>query len=121
MSDAEDYLRFCEMLLNGGQGNGHRLLSPRTVEMMTSLFVPDSLPGRTKGRGFGLSVQIVTDAIAASARISNGSYGWEGAFGTHFWIDPKEKLIGILLVHVDTPTRQLNGDFENAVMQAIIE
>ena len=121
MSDAEDYLHFCEMLLNGGQRNGQRLLSPRTVDLMSSVFVPDTLPGRTKGRGFGLSVQVVTDSIAANARISKGSYGWEGAFGTHFWIDPNEKLIGILLVHVDTPTRQLNPDFENAVMQAIIE
>jgi CubicO group peptidase (beta-lactamase class C family) len=121
MSDAEDYLRFCEMLLNGGQGNGHRLLSPRTVNLMSSVFVPDTLPGRTKGRGFGLSVSVVTDAVAANTRVSNGSCGWDGAFGTRFWIDPKEKLIGILLVHVDTLTRQLNGDFENAVMQAIIE
>jgi CubicO group peptidase (beta-lactamase class C family) len=121
ISDAEDYLQFCQMLANGGQLNGKRLLSPKTVELMSSIFVPDTLPGRQKGRGFGLSVQVTSDAIAANTRISNGSYGWEGAFGTHFWVDPKEKVVGILMIQTDNPNRELNGDFENAVMQAIIE
>jgi CubicO group peptidase (beta-lactamase class C family) len=121
MSDAEDYLQFGEMLANGGQLNGVRLLSPRTVELMSSIFAPDTLPGRAKGRGFGLSVQVISDAIAANTRISNGSYGWDGAFGTHFWVDPKEKIVGILMIQTDNPNRELNGDFENAVMQAIIE
>ena len=121
MSDAEDYLQFGEMLANGGQLNGTRLLSPKTVELMSSIFAPDTLPGRPKGRGFGLSVQVISDAIAANTRISNGSYGWDGAFGTHFWVDPKEKIVGILMIQTDNPNRELNGDFENAVMQAIIE
>jgi CubicO group peptidase (beta-lactamase class C family) len=121
MSDAEDYLQFGEMLANGGQLNGKRLLSPKTVELMSSIFAPDTLPGRAKGRGFGLSVQVISDAIAANTRISNGSYGWDGAFGTHFWVDPKEKIVGILMIQTDNPNRELNGDFETAVMQAIIE
>jgi CubicO group peptidase (beta-lactamase class C family) len=121
MSDAEDYLQFGEMLANGGQLNGVRLLSPKTVELMSSIFAPDTLPGRPRGRGFGLSVQVISDAIAANTRISNGSYGWDGAFGTHFWVDPREKIVGILMIQTDNPNRDLNGDFENAVMQAIIE
>lgn len=121
MSDAEDYLQFGEMLANGGQLNGKRLLSPKTVELMSSVFAPDTLPGRPKGRGFGLSVQVITDAVAANTRISNGSYGWDGAFGTHFWVDPKEKIVGILMIQTDNPNRELNGDFENAVMQAVVE
>jgi CubicO group peptidase (beta-lactamase class C family) len=121
MSDGEDYLQFGEMLANGGQLNGKRLLSPKTVELMSSIFAPDTLPGRAKGRGFGLSVQVISDAIAANTRISNGSYGWDGAFGTHFWVDPKEKIVGILMIQTDNPNRELNGDFENAVMQSIIE
>jgi CubicO group peptidase (beta-lactamase class C family) len=121
MADAEDYLQFAQMLANGGQLNGKRLLSPRTVELMSSVIAPDTLPGRPKGRSFGLSVQVTNDAIAAGARISNGSYGWDGAFGTHFWVDPKEKLVGILMVQTDNPNRELNGDFENAVMQSIVE
>jgi len=121
MSDAEDYLQFGQMLSNGGQLNGKRLLSPKTVELMGSIFAPDTLPGRPKGRSFGLSVQVINDAVLANTRISNGSYGWDGAFGTHFWVDPKEKIVGILMIQTDNPNRELNGDFENAVMQAIVE
>jgi CubicO group peptidase (beta-lactamase class C family) len=121
LSDAEDYLQFCQMLLNGGQLNGKRLLGPRTVDLMSSIFAPDTLPGRTKGRGFGLSVQVISDAVAANTRISNGSYGWDGTFGTHFWVDPKEKMIAILLIQTDNPILALNGEFENAVMQAVVE
>jgi CubicO group peptidase (beta-lactamase class C family) len=121
MTDAEDYLQFGQMLLNGGQLNGQRLLSPKTVEMMSAVHVPDTLPGRPKGRSFGLSVQVVSDAIAANYRVSDGSYGWDGAFGTHFWVDPKEKIVGILMIQTNNPNRELDRDFENAVMQAIVE
>jgi CubicO group peptidase (beta-lactamase class C family) len=121
MSTTEDYARFGEMLLEGGQLNGKRLLSPKTVEMMRSVFAPDTLPGRAPGRGFGLSVQVVSDPIAAGYRVSQGSFGWDGAFGTHFWIDPKEKLVGVLMIQTDNPNRQLDRDFESAVMQSIVE
>jgi CubicO group peptidase (beta-lactamase class C family) len=121
LSTAEDYARFAGMLLDGGQGNGHRLLSPRTVELMGSVFVPDTLAGRQPGRGYGLSVQVTSDPIAAGQRVSKGTFGWDGAYGTHFWIDPKEKLLGILMIQTDNPNRQLDRDFENAVMQAVVE
>jgi CubicO group peptidase (beta-lactamase class C family) len=121
MTDAEDYLQFGEMLLNGGMWNGKRLLSPKTIELMSSVHVPDTLPGRPKGRSFGLSVQVVSDANAASYRVSDGSFGWDGAFGTHFWVDPKENVVGIMLVQTNNPNRELDRDFENAVMQAMVE
>jgi CubicO group peptidase (beta-lactamase class C family) len=121
MTDAADYLQFGQMLLDGGQLNGKRLLSPKTVELMSSVFAPDSLPGRQRGRGFGLSVQVVGDPVAAGYRVSAGSFGWDGAFGTHFWVDPTEKVVGILMIQTDNPNRQLDRDFENAVMQAIVE
>ena len=121
MTDADDYLQFGQMLLDGGQLNGKRLLSPRTVDLMSSVFAPDTLPGRARGRGFGLSVQVVSDPVAAGYRVSPGSFGWDGAFGTHFWVDPKEKVVGILMIQTDNPNRQLDRDFENAVMQAIVE
>lgn len=120
-STAEDYAIFAQMLLDGGQWNGQRILSPRTVELMASVFVPDTMPGRAPGRGFGLSVQVVSDPVAAGQRVSKGSFGWDGAFGTHFWIDPKEKVVGIMMIQTDNPNRQLDRDFENAVMQAIVE
>ena len=120
LSTAEDYARFASMLLNGGQGNGRRLLSPTTVEMMRSVFVPDTLPGRQPGRGYGLSVQVTSDPIAAGQRVSRGSFGWDGAYGTHFWIDPKENIVGIMMIQTDNPNRQLDRDFENAVFQSIV-
>ena len=121
MSSAEDYLQFGQMLANRGELNGKRLLGPKTVETMSSVFVPDTLPGRAKGRGFGLSVQVISDHIAANTPISNGSFGWDGAFGTHFWVDPKEKIVGLFMIQAAGPNRLMNPDFENAVMQALIE
>jgi CubicO group peptidase (beta-lactamase class C family) len=120
-STIQDYAVFAQMLLDGGQWNGKRLLSPRTVELMSSVFVPDTLPGRAPGRGFGLSVQVISNPITAGQRVSTGSYGWDGAFGTHFWIDPKEKIVGIMMIQTANSDRQLDRDFENAVMQAIVE
>jgi len=121
MSSAEDYLQFGQMLANGGELNGKRLLGPKTVELMSSVFVPDTLPGRVKGRGFGLSVQVITDHIAANTPISNGSFGWDGAYGTHFWVDPKEKIVGLFMIQASGPRPSMNLDFETAVMQALIE
>jgi CubicO group peptidase (beta-lactamase class C family) len=64
---------------------------------------------------------VVSDAITAGYRVSDGSYGWDGAFGTHFWVDPKEKIVGILMVQANNPNPELDRDFENAVMQALVE
>jgi CubicO group peptidase (beta-lactamase class C family) len=119
MSTADDYLQFGQMLVNGGQWNGKRLLSPTTVELMSSIHVKDTFPGRPVGRSWGLSVQIISDPNAAAMRVSPGSFGWDGAFGTHFWADPKEKMVGLLMVQ--TSNRETDRDFENAVMQAIVE
>ena len=119
MSTAEDYLQFGQMLVNGGQLNGKRLLSPTTVELMSSIHVKDTFPGRPVGRSWGLSVQVISDPNAAAMRVSPGSFGWDGAFGTHFWADPKEKMVGLLMVQ--TSNRDTDRDFENAVMQAIVE
>ncbi len=74
---------------------------------------------RTKGMGFGLTVDVVLDHVAAGRRVSSGSFGWGGAFGTDFWVDRKEALAGLLMVQESVG--QLRTDFENAVMQAIVE
>ena len=121
MASTLDYAQFAEMLVEGGQLNGNRLLSPKTVELMSSAFVPDTLPGRAPGIGYGLSVQVVTNPIAAGYRVSPGTFGWDGAYGTHFWVDPKEKTIGVMMIQTDNPDRRLDRDFENAVMQAIVD
>jgi CubicO group peptidase (beta-lactamase class C family) len=121
MSTAEDYVQFGAMLAEGGQWNGRRILSPKTVELMGSAFVPDTLPGRSPGLSYGLSVQVVTNPIAAGYRVSTGSFGWDGAYGTHFWADPKERIAGVMLIQTDNPDRQLDRDFEAAVWQAIVD
>jgi CubicO group peptidase (beta-lactamase class C family) len=118
-STADDYVRFAQMLVNGGQLNGKRLLSPRMVELMGSPFASDTLPGRARGEAWGLSVRVITDAVARNTFLSNGSFGWQGAFGTHFWVDPKEKLVGLLMVQ--TSNQEMIRDFENAVLQSIVE
>ncbi len=121
-STADDYIAFAQMLVNGGTLNGKRLLSPRTVDLMGSNHVGDLYSGigqRLHGMGFGLTVEVVMDNVAANRRESNGSFGWDGAFGTHFWVDRKEQLTGLLMVQESNG--QLMRDFENAVMQAIVE
>src|SRR5437879_1893724 len=95
------------------------MLSPRTVEMMRSVFIPDTLPGRARGEGYGLSVRVVSDPLQRRTALSTGSFGWSGAFGTHFWVDPKEKLVAILMTQ--TANNQARADFETAVMQTIVE
>jgi CubicO group peptidase (beta-lactamase class C family) len=118
MSTAEDYLQFAQMLLNGGRGNGKVFLSPRTVEMMASVHAPDTLPGRPRGEGYGLSMRVVNDPVGRNTFLSQGSFGWSGAYGTHFWIDSKEKIVGVLMTQ--TPNQEIRGDFENAVMYALV-
>jgi CubicO group peptidase (beta-lactamase class C family) len=123
VSCAADYSRFAHMLVDRGELNGKRLLSPRSVELMSSNHVGDMFPGqlgRPKGMGFGLTVEVVQDAVVAGMYRSNGSFGWDGAFGTHFWVDPKEKVIAVLLVQTSA-ARTIHRDFETAVMQAIVD
>lgn len=119
MATAESYAQFGMMLANGGALNGRRLLSPRTVELMGSAFIPDTLPGRVPGEGYGLGVRVVTSSAARGTWLSAGSFGWSGAYGTHFWVDPSKKLVAVLMAQ--TPNRQFQSDFENAVMQAVID
>ncbi len=122
-STAEDYLRFALVLLNDGELDGTRLLGRRTAELMRSAFIPDELPGRSPGEGYGLGVRVITDALAGNTWLSDGSFGWSGAFNTHFFVDPQERVVGIYMTQV-TGFRggfQLMDDFETAVMQAIVD
>jgi CubicO group peptidase (beta-lactamase class C family) len=117
-STAPDYAQFALMLANGGELDGVRILSPRAVELMGSVFIPDTLPGRQAGEPFGLSVRVVTDPAARNTFLSAGSFGWSGLYGTHFWVDPSENLIAVVLTQ--TSNREFLSDFENMVMQAVI-
>jgi CubicO group peptidase (beta-lactamase class C family) len=86
------------MLLNGGELNGVRLLSPRTVELMRTNVLPPNLPILTPGAGFGLDFAVYTDPIAAGGYYGKGTFFWGGAAGTWFWIDPANDLIVIGMI-----------------------
>ncbi|MYC76115.1 beta-lactamase family protein [Candidatus Poribacteria bacterium] len=93
VSTASDYLRFAQMMLNGGKFNGVRLLSRKTVELMTS----NQLTKMDVDYGFGLGFGIVRDESDLREIGSVGRYGWGGFFFTNFFIDPQEQMIGIFL------------------------
>ena len=121
-STARDYLHFEQMLANGGELFGNRLLGPRSVEMMASNHLGDLYRGfsqTAKGQGFGYTVAVVLDPVAAGSRRSAGAFGWGGAFGTRSWTDPAEELAGVLMLQQPHPGAQY--DFEDAVRQAIID
>jgi CubicO group peptidase (beta-lactamase class C family) len=122
---ASDYLTFSQMLLNGGELNGVRLISRKTVELMTSDAIGD-LDLRNyngdqvlKGYGFGLGVRVRRNNGDNGWLGTVGDYGWAGARGTYFWIDPKEQLVG--LVMIQTRNYRLRMEFPNLVYQAIAD
>jgi CubicO group peptidase (beta-lactamase class C family) len=118
-STAEDYIPLGLMLANGGEWNGKRLLSRKTVEMMSAAHVLDTLPGRPAGEGYGLSVRVVTNHAARNTMLSDGTFGWTGAQGTHFFVDPKEQLTAVLMVQ--TSNQEIIRDFEDLVEQTIVD
>jgi len=120
VSTARDYWRFAQMLLNGGVLEGARLLSPKTVELMTASHTSDLPPGSIgAGSQFGLGFRVVTDIGATQTLGSNGSYGWSGIYGTNFWVDPKERLVAIVLVQ-RYPGSPVASAFTPLVYQALI-
>jgi CubicO group peptidase (beta-lactamase class C family) len=118
-STAEDYVQFGLMLANDGESGGKRLLSRKSVEMLRAVHIPDTLPGRPAGEGYGLGVRVVTNHAVRGTMLSNGTYGWSGAQGTHFFVDPEEKLTAVLMVQ--TSIAELQRDFEDLVAQAIAD
>ncbi len=97
VSTTTDYMRFAQMVLNGGELDGVRILSPTTVALMTRNQMPRDNPERGPGAGFGLDFSVQLDAIG-SEYVSVGEYGWGGAAGTWFWIDPVEDLIFVGMI-----------------------
>jgi len=128
VSTTNDYLRFCQMLLNGGEYEGHRYLSPKTIELMTKDHTkgishaggPIALPN--DGNGFGLGFSMVTDLAPTGITGSEGSYGWGGAAGTVFRIDPKEDLIFVMMIQL-MPYNHLQAreKFQTMVYQALVD
>lgn len=118
-STAFDYAVFLQMLLNGGTYNGHQILSPASVRMMTSNQLDFPYNGTD---GFGLGFDIVSEKGAARGPKSQGSFAWGGFFGSSYWADPKEHLIAIIFTqqspdsHADVMER-----FQNMVYASLKE
>ncbi len=122
-STISDYWRFSQMILNGGELNGVRLLSPKTVNLMISNHAGDhEVYIRGPGYNFGLGFGILGDAGTARDPLTPGTFTWGGAWGTLFWIDPVEEMIGIMMQQI-TSYRHLNirNDLGVAAMQSIID
>jgi len=120
LSTAEDFARFLLMMFNEGELNGHRLLASSTIKLMTSNHLRD-IP-YSPGRGFGLGFEVVLDAGSRGIPGSVGEYGWGGAYGSNYWVDPEEKLIIVYFKQL-IPTNGLDdaGKLRSLIYQAIVD
>ena len=116
VSTAADYLRFCQMLLNGGELDGVRILKSETVELMR---YPHHQYG--KDGAFGLGFHVVTRKDNDKEKRSTGAYSWGGAAATTFWIDPEKELIGILMTQLMNNRYPFQGEFRKFTYQALID
>lgn len=122
VATARDYLRFSQMMLNGGELDGVRILSPKTVDLMTTNHIGDlGLGYGRKGIGFGLDFAVVLNPGELGEVSSAGEYNWGGAAGTRFWIDPQEQLIGLFMVQSIPHRTRLADDFKVMTYQALVE
>jgi len=126
VSTTADYLRFCQMMLNGGELDGARILSPKTVQLMTQGQVSpahrgslnDFSPGYDMGLGFG----VLEDMGASGMPGSAGEFRWGGAASTEFFIDPREKIVAVLSTQfMPGSTYRLREDMKALVYQALVE
>ena len=133
LGTAGDYLRFAEMLRRGGDLDGVRLLSPRTVAYMTANHLPGGADleqfGRTifaettfDGVGFGLGVSVVTDPVKGKVLSSRGEYGWGGAFSTFFFVAPAEDLTVLLFTQLlPSSTHPIRSQLKQLVYQSLVD
>jgi CubicO group peptidase (beta-lactamase class C family) len=121
---AADYFRFSQMLLNGGEYDGQRLLGRMTVDMMFSNHIGagKTVYVRGEGFGFGLGAGVLTDPAKAADALSIGTWTWGGADGTLFYIDPQEDLVAVLMVQLNPYTRaEIRPKFSIVVSQAVVD
>jgi CubicO group peptidase (beta-lactamase class C family) len=98
VSTAADYMRFCQMLLNGGTLDGARVLAPSSVRLMRTNMLPEGARTWSPGTGFGLDFAVVEDPVAAGGYGGKGTFYWSGYAGTWFWIDPVYNLIFVGMI-----------------------
>ncbi len=122
-STAQDYARFAQMLLNGGELDGAQILGRKTVELMTVDHLEEGMPTGflSPGWSFGLGFTVKTEAGLDGLPSSVGEYNWIGIQGTSFWVDPEEDLVGVFMVQI-RPNRDITfrDQFKRLVYQALI-
>ena len=119
----EDYFHFVQMLADGGTYKGKRIISKEMIDQMSSPQLPDTIKGFYPGQIWGLSVRVVTADKGSAAPLTKGCYGWSGAWGTHFWIDPVHKIVALYMTNVSNiggagadTARELERDVMDALM-----
>lgn len=117
VSTARDYARFLQMALNGGVLDGVRILAPHTVQLMTTNQIGTIYS--STGLGFGLGFE-TTERYGASGMSSVGSFGWGGAYGTWYRVDPKERMVMVLMIQLLPNGSTLRERFPNLVYQALV-
>ena len=128
VSSTEDYLKFAQMLLNEGRLGDQRIISRKSVELMSSNHLPESFAsdayletagGYRRGAGFGLTVGVILDPGKAGQYGSKGMYFWGGAASTIFWVDPEEELVAVLMTQLLGSSELLRETYSALVYQAI--
>ena len=117
LSTARDYARFLQMLLNGGELDGARILSPKTIDLMTTNQV--AVPFRP-GQGFGLAFS-TNERVGADGLASVGTWGWGGAYGSIYKVDPKEHLVMVFMIQQLPNRADINSKFPTLVYQALVQ
>lgn len=125
VSTMQDYFTFAQMMLNGGEINGVRILGRKTVEYMSSNHLPQNLipySNTSQGEGYGLAMSVTVDPEMAGFMTSKGDFGWGGAASTYFRVDPEEKIVMISMAQfVPIGFHRYHDDFRNLVYQALID
>lgn len=116
-STAQDYSLFAQMLLNGGELNGRRFLSPKTVEIMRLNQTGDLF--QDPGKGFGLGFAVVDNLAETKSLGSEGAFYWSGAYCTYFFIDPKENVVAVFMTQMAPFSSYYENKFRQMVYQAI--
>jgi CubicO group peptidase (beta-lactamase class C family) len=129
VSTISDYARFCQMLAGGGELDGVRLLSPKTVELFSINHAPEAaLPYGFAandlyhaGYGYSLGTRVLMDVSKTGLYGSVGEFGWDGAFATYFWVDPRESLYGLMMLqHSPNAYYPIHQQFKQLTYQAMI-
>lgn len=124
VSTAADYLRFAQMLANGGELDGVRILGPKTIRLMSVNQLPDGVTApwdKLQGHGYGFAMSVLTDIAKSLTVGSVGDFGWDGAASTYFRIDPKEDLVILLMTHRQPCDTEIQVKLKTLVYQALTD